>query len=92
MNIKICASFGISLNRRAAQLFTNKNFVYNLHKFLSFFFLFFFVQRKLCEVLATGADLGFSRGGGAVFQKNFENFDDLFFRSTKLTFRALLMH
>ena len=27
-----------------------------------------------------GADLGFSRGGGAAFQKIFENyFDDLFF-------------
>ena len=33
----------------------------------------------------------FSRGGGADFQKNFENFVDLFFfRSTKLIFRALL--
>ena len=38
-----------------------------------------------------GADLGFSRGGGADFQKNFENFYDLF-RSTKLIFRALLKH
>ena len=30
------------------------------------------------------ADLGFSRGGGADFQKEIENFDDLFifFRST----------
>ena len=27
----------------------------------------------------TGADLGFSRGGGADFQKMFENFVDLFF-------------
>ena len=27
----------------------------------------------------TGADLGFSRGGGADFQKIFENFDDFFF-------------
>ena len=35
---------------------------------------------------------GFSRGGGANFQKSFENFDDLFFRSTKLIFRALLKH
>ena len=26
-----------------------------------------------------GADLGFSRGGGADFQKIFQNFDDLFF-------------
>ena len=25
-----------------------------------------------------GADLGFSRGGGADFQKVFQNFDDLF--------------
>ena len=40
------------------------------------------------------ADLGFSRGGGgADFQKVFENFDDLFFlRSTKLIFRALPKH
>ena len=29
--------------------------------------------------IQTGADLGFSRGGGADFQKIFENFDDLFF-------------
>ena len=37
--------------------------------------------------METGADLGFSRGGGADFQKKFENFDDLFFyRSTKLIF------
>ena len=26
-----------------------------------------------------GPDLGFSRGGGADFQKKIENFDDLFF-------------
>ena len=40
-----------------------------------------------------GADLGFSRGGGADFQKIFQNFDDLFFfRSTKLIFRALPKH
>ena len=31
----------------------------------------------------------FSRGGGADFQKIFENFFDLLFRSTKLIFRAL---
>ena len=44
-------------------------------------------------VLKAEADLGFSRGGGgADFQKNFENFDDHFFRSTKLIFRALLKH
>ena len=36
-----------------------------------------------------GADVGFSRGGGADFRKIFQNFDDLFFRSTKLIFRAL---
>ena len=48
--------------------------------------------------LQTGADLGFSRGGGggvADFQKIFENFDDLFFlffRSIKLIFRALPKH
>ena len=40
--------------------------------------------------LSAGADLGFSRGGGAEFQKIFENFDDLFFfRSIRLIFRAL---
>ena len=45
----------------------------------------------------SGADLGFSRGGGgggADFRKIFQNFDDLFFffRSTKLIFRALPKH
>ena len=42
-----------------------------------------------------GADLGFSRGtggGGVYFQKKIEHFDDLFFRSTKLIFRALPKH
>ena len=34
-----------------------------------------------------GANLGCSRGGGD-FQKIFENFVELFFRSTKLIFRA----
>ena len=43
------------------------------------------------SLLVAGADLGFSRGG-ADFQKKFENFDDLFFRSTKLIFRALPKH
>ena len=33
----------------------------------------------------------FSRGGGG-FQKIFENFVDLFFRSTELIFRALPKH
>ena len=33
-----------------------------------------------------GADLGFSRGGGAEFQKKIENFDDLFSRSIKMIF------
>ena len=47
------------------------------------------------RILHSGADLGFSRGGGggggggfADFEKIFENFVDLFFRSTELTFRA----
>ena len=31
------------------------------------------------KLLHPGADLGFSRGGGADFQKKFENFDDPFF-------------
>ena len=45
------------------------------------------------EIFKSGADLGFSRGGGADFQKKIENFDDLFFfRSTKLIFRALPKH
>ena len=35
--------------------------------------------------LNSGADLGISRGE-AVFQKDFENFVDLFFGSTKLIF------
>ena len=34
---------------------------------------------KIYKGTTTGADLGFSRGGGADFQKKFENFDDLFF-------------
>ena len=29
--------------------------------------------------MIAGADLGFSRGGGGGFSKNFQNFDDLFF-------------
>ena len=37
-----------------------------------------------------GADLGFSRGGGADFQKILTTF--FFFRSTKLIFRALPKH
>ena len=47
-----------------------------------------------CPASLSGADLGFSRGGGADFQKIFQNFDDLFFffRSTKLIFRALPKH
>ena len=51
--------------------------------------------RELFYLLPTGADLGFSRGGGGGrFQKKLENFDDLFFffRSTKLIFRALPKH
>ena len=41
------------------------------------------VMQGLTKIaLKTGANLGFSRGG-ADFQKVFQNFDDLFFRSTK---------
>ena len=48
---------------------------------------------QLTKGYYSGADLGFSRGGGgADFQKIFENFVDLFFRSTKLIFRALPKH
>ena len=39
-----------------------------------------------------GADLGFSRGGGEDFPKCFENFVDLFYRSTILILRALSKH
>ena len=41
-----------------------------------------------------GADLEFFRGGATNFQKKVfpKKFDDLFFRSTKLIFRALLKH
>ena len=39
----------------------------------------------------SGADLGFSPGGGG-FSKIFKNFVDLFFRSTELIFRALPNH
>ena len=39
---------------------------------------------------SSGADLRFSRRGGADFLKYFENFVDIFFfRSTKLIFREL---
>ena len=40
------------------------------------------------SIRGSGADLGFS-GGGADFQTIFDNFVDLFFRSTELIFRAL---
>ena len=48
-------------------------------------------NHKKAYLVYSGADLGFSRRG-ANFQKNFQNFDDLFFRSTKLIFRALPKH
>ena len=41
------------------------------------------VEGEVLYQTQAGADLGFSRGGGADFQKIFQNFDDLFFRSTK---------
>ena len=47
---------------------------------------------KLKVVFTAGADLGFSRGGGGGYSKKFENFVDLFFRSTKLKFQALAKH
>ena len=47
---------------------------------------------NFCLVAARGGSRVFSRGGGADFQKKFENLDDLFFRSTKLIFRALPKH
>ena len=50
-----------------------------------------FLIPNLHMQVRSGADLGFSRGG-ADFQKIFENFVDLFFRSTKLIFRALPKH
>ena len=34
----------------------------------------------------TGADLGFSRGGGLIFKKCSKIFVDLFFRSTEMVF------
>ena len=43
------------------------------------------------RILFRGGSRIFSRGG-ADFQKIFENFVDLFFRSTKLIFRALPKH
>ena len=36
-------------------------------------------HKELSQLSKAGADLGFSRGGGADFQKIFQNFDDLFF-------------
>ena len=47
-------------------------------------------NRKLSlKIILRGGSRIFSRGVGVDFQKKFENFDDLFFRSTKLIFRAL---
>ena len=43
-------------------------------------------------IITRGGSRIFSRGGGADFQKIFQNFDDLFFRSTKLIFQALSKH
>ena len=42
--------------------------------------------------LYTGADLGFSRGGGRIFKKFSKILTTFFFRSTKLIFRALPKH
>ena len=42
-------------------------------------------------IVIRGGSRIFSRGGGG-FSKKFENFDDFFFRSTKLIFRALPKH
>ena len=44
------------------------------------------------EKLTTGADLGFSRGGGGRIFKKFRKFCRPFFTSTKLIFRALPKH
>ena len=45
------------------------------------------------EHRGAGADQGFPRGGGGgIFKKKIENFVHLFFRSTKLIFRALPRH
>ena len=38
-----------------------------------------FILRSILLCFSAGADLGFSRGAGADFQKIFQNFDDLFF-------------
>ena len=48
------------------------------------------VGRKKDGTKCRGGSRIFSRGGG--FTKKIENFDDLFFRSTKLIFRALPKH
>ena len=54
--------------------------------------VFFLVLLKQFQLSVAGADLGFSRGG-ADLQKIFEKFVDLmFFRPTKLNFRALPKH
>ena len=42
------------------------------------------------KLIQSGADLGFSRGGRAKFQKNFENFDDLFFQVDQIDFPSSL--
>ena len=50
-----------------------------------------FCDHKL-SLLVAGADLGFFRGWRADLQKSCENFDNHFFRATKLILRALLKH
>ena len=42
-------------------------------------FVILFNQWQSNEHIEPGADLGFSQGGWADFQKIFDNFDDLFF-------------
>ena len=50
----------------------------------------FLIQFRM--ITSRGGSRIFSRGGGADFLKIVENFDDFFFRSTKLIFRALPKH
>ena len=61
--------------------------IFSVHMNLKFF------SGKSCPVgillFCSGADLGFSRGGGRIFKKFSKILTTFFFRSIRLIFRAL---
>ena len=62
---------------------------------IAFNIVLIFINTILIQYILTGADLGFSRGGGRIFKKFSKILTTFFFyRSTKLIFifRALLKH